>query len=379
MAQPLRPRALGPDAEHRLAVRKLFMAVHGFVWRVLQHYRVPPADRDDLAQDVVIKALRSWRNYRAESGTPGQWLWGIARNQVRTYLRERGKQPVLVDHDLLDRQSEVPIPEESVSSQRLADRFLARLPTRQRRVVLLYEVAGCTYREIAALEGISKSDAERQHKAGMQALAAAVEQFKGEGAVVSLMLAGLLAGDEGGPPVEATELAWERVVQEGLADTEGTPPESGPRLREPGDHNSPGSHPSPGRFADVKLLGGGAAVLLAGLLAGARLGAGCGRAQQTALLVPAAPSAAPVDTAEEKPTPSGIVSAPEPPIRMAPGAPGHPVTPVAASIARTAFDDDRRFPNGQNAAARERLWSEACARRRLAPVGGGAVVARCGQ
>jgi hypothetical protein len=71
--------------------------------------------------------------------------------------------------------------------------------------------------------------------------------------------------------------------------------------------------------------------------------------------------------------PSGVV-AQEPPIGMVTAAAGHP----AKSIARSA-SDGLQAAIGWNPVARERLWSEACARHRLAhaPVGDGDVVVRC--
>src|ERR1700679_55496 len=121
MAQPHHPAVVRASAAHRLAMRTLSTAVHAFVWKVLDRLRVPESDRDDLAQDIVLDALRCWPKYCAERGTPGQWLWGIVRNHVRSYRRARGRGPgVLAGDELLDGPSAGPTLEESVSQQRLA-------------------------------------------------------------------------------------------------------------------------------------------------------------------------------------------------------------------------------------------------------------------
>ena len=166
-------RTPGPDAEHQLAVRKVFDAVFLFAWRALDRRGLSSADQEDIAQNVAVAVLQRWSTYREDCGTPGQWLWGIVRCERLAFLRAQARRPVLVGDDMLDVPSEGPSPEESASLHRLGDHLLATLPIPERRAVTLYEIVGLTYREIAAFEGISKSEAHERHQTGMRALAGA--------------------------------------------------------------------------------------------------------------------------------------------------------------------------------------------------------------
>ena len=121
--------------------------------------------------------------------------------------------------ELLEVPSDAPSPEEGAALHDLADHLLSTLPVEQRRVVMLHEVVGLTYREIAALEGISKSEAHDRHRTGMRALAAAAyrddDRHRSGFALLPIALADLAGGaDEGGaaPPREVYEGAWQRAA-----------------------------------------------------------------------------------------------------------------------------------------------------------------------
>jgi RNA polymerase sigma factor (sigma-70 family) len=235
MTKPRPSPALGAEAEYRLAVHALFGYVHTLVWGFLDRHRVPAGDRYDLVQDVVLDALRLRSRYRAEAGTPGQWLGGIATNHVRAYWRKRAREPTPFA-ELPDIPSKAPTPEDIVDKERL----LSTLPPVQRRVVLFHEELGLNFREIAAVMGLSKSKVERLHKAALAALAATVEASGEPSADVASILAVASLDDlpVTAPPPEAVARAWERVVAEGLADDFADfaanlepPPSSGPRPR----------------------------------------------------------------------------------------------------------------------------------------------------
>jgi RNA polymerase sigma factor (sigma-70 family) len=265
------------SAEHRLAFHKLFEAVFGFAWKALDRYGLSQADRDDIAQNVAIAALRRWPTYRESCGTPGQWLWGIVRNEHRVFLRAQGRQPLLAGAELHDVPSGGATPEESASLHDLADHLLSVLPIEERRVVVLYEVVGLTYREIGALEGISKSEAHDRHHAGMLALAAAVERGEGRklrGVALPIALADLSGGDLGAePPPALREDAWRRAaVALGLDPAkESVPPEGGLRRGEPSFARDgaalPSTRPPRAGWAWVRRLAPTILALISGLTA----------------------------------------------------------------------------------------------------------------
>ncbi len=59
------------------------------------------SDRDDVLQDCAVAAMTSFDRY--DSARPfAAWVIGVARNQVRLYLRRKSKDPHIFDDDALD-------------------------------------------------------------------------------------------------------------------------------------------------------------------------------------------------------------------------------------------------------------------------------------
>lgn len=111
------------------------------------------ADADDLAQETFARAFRSWRQLRDRGGCRA-WLFRIARNLLAERRRrlEAGLGPRLVH--LEDLPHEPPtISAESVErlDSRELEEALGGLPEEQSEALLLCDVWGFTYEEIAAI------------------------------------------------------------------------------------------------------------------------------------------------------------------------------------------------------------------------------------
>jgi RNA polymerase sigma factor (sigma-70 family) len=153
------------------AERLLFDAVLSFVWKALARYALSTADREDLAQDVAVAAFRRRLSYRAERGNPEQWLSGIARREVKRFVRVQHRVPcVMAGDELPDLPDHGPTPEDAVSSRELMERAFGRLLPEERRVVQFVEIDDLTFREVAARERISPSTAHHRHRRGLSAL-----------------------------------------------------------------------------------------------------------------------------------------------------------------------------------------------------------------
>jgi len=122
----------------------------------------PDADADDLAQEAFVRAWRSLARFRYES-TFRTWLHGIAINVIRTH-RGRGARLrrlfgiVSRDGDEaadpLDRASVDDGIEAPLAMRQVIDRALASLPDELREAVVLRDVQGLEYREIAEALGV---------------------------------------------------------------------------------------------------------------------------------------------------------------------------------------------------------------------------------
>jgi RNA polymerase sigma-70 factor (ECF subfamily) len=60
------------------------------------------SDRDDVLQDTAVAAMSASERYNPERPFAA-WVIGVARNQVRLYLRRKSKDPHLFDDDALDK------------------------------------------------------------------------------------------------------------------------------------------------------------------------------------------------------------------------------------------------------------------------------------
>ena len=117
-----------------------------------------PADAEDVAQETFIRAYRSLARFRGDSLFK-TWLYTIATNAARTGLDRRGRRSRLEDESLDDETGplsagDVPAggadAETTLVRRELIDRALAALPPDLRIAVVLRDVEGLDYKEIAA-------------------------------------------------------------------------------------------------------------------------------------------------------------------------------------------------------------------------------------
>jgi RNA polymerase sigma-70 factor, ECF subfamily len=117
------------------------------------------ADADDLVQETFLKAFRFWDKY--EKGTNVRaWLFRIMKNSFINRYRRESKEPDTVDYDdvqnfyntIRHERSESSDLQESAFGNLLDDDIataIAHLPEDFRTVVILCDIEGLTYEEIA--------------------------------------------------------------------------------------------------------------------------------------------------------------------------------------------------------------------------------------
>jgi len=117
-----------------------------------------PADAEDAAQQVFLSAHRA-----VLGGSPPReaapWLAAIARNECRARIRARMREPLALPELPSD------LPDPLASAIRALDldavwSAISTLPRRQRRVLVLRELGGLSYRELGRALGVSDSSVE---------------------------------------------------------------------------------------------------------------------------------------------------------------------------------------------------------------------------
>ncbi|MEQ9091482.1 MAG: sigma-70 family RNA polymerase sigma factor [Balneola sp.] len=118
-----------------------------------------PVDAEDLVQDTIVKAYRFFSSY--ENGTNAKaWLFRILKNSFINNYRKSSKKPQQVDYDEVSSYYESVRAERTETSdlenlmfrELMDDEMsiaLKQLPEDFRTVVLLCDVEGYTYEEIA--------------------------------------------------------------------------------------------------------------------------------------------------------------------------------------------------------------------------------------
>src|SRR5258705_12514324 len=117
-----------------------------------------PTEAEDAAQQVFLSAHRALlRGSVRREACP--WLAAIARNECRARIRARMRAPL----PLLELPSDLPDPLASAMRSLDLDAVwsaISRLPRRQRRVLVLRELGGLSYYELARALGVSASSVE---------------------------------------------------------------------------------------------------------------------------------------------------------------------------------------------------------------------------
>src|SRR5260370_13609632 len=110
-----------------------------------------PQDAEDVAQEACLRALSFFDSFHGEDGRA--WLLAIVRNTCYDWLRKNRKLQLLGSPEELDAAvSTAPDPE--AEQLRNADRQLVRdgleaLPAEYREVLVLRELEGMSYKQIA--------------------------------------------------------------------------------------------------------------------------------------------------------------------------------------------------------------------------------------
>ena len=131
---------------------------HKIVNLVMRYVR-DPEQALDITQEAFIKAYRALPRFRGDSAFY-TWLYRIAVNTAKNYLAAQRRRPMNIELDLQDPEQyglhaklkESDTPEGLALSQELQDtleRAIAALPDDLRQAIILRELDGMSYEEIA--------------------------------------------------------------------------------------------------------------------------------------------------------------------------------------------------------------------------------------
>src|SRR5690606_1955378 len=129
------------------------------ILKLIMRYVRDPSEAMDVAQEAFLKAYRAAPSFRGESAFY-TWLYRIAIKTAKNYLDAAGRRPTQFEVDLQDPEQyesfaklrELDTPEGLAISDEIRDAVngaIAALPEDLRTAILLREIEGMSYEEIA--------------------------------------------------------------------------------------------------------------------------------------------------------------------------------------------------------------------------------------
>lgn len=141
----------GDQEAFRSIVEKYERRLIGLVWGLVGDR----ADAEDVAQDAFLRAFRGLGSFRGQSSFR-TWLFQIALNAARSFRQGRERRVEAGGVGPVDPETAAAAGslEQGLIARDRLRRALEELPAEQREAVLLRDVEGFDYREIAELLGV---------------------------------------------------------------------------------------------------------------------------------------------------------------------------------------------------------------------------------
>ena len=151
----------------RIAFAELLRRYQSYVDKILYNLAPDWQDRSDMAQEVWIRVYKKIKSLQEPSKFKG-WLSRIATNLFYDQLRKRKRMntplsldaPITTEDDELkwDLPSDLPSPEENLTTNEFYAQLrqaIADLPETFRTTIVLREIQGLSYEEIAEITQVS--------------------------------------------------------------------------------------------------------------------------------------------------------------------------------------------------------------------------------
>ena len=146
-------------------IDRLFNGNSKFVYNIAMRMTANKQDAEDITQNVFVKLIQKLGSFREEADIK-TFIYRMTVNESIDLLRKRkhtmGKQQItenLTDHHSGD-----------VNAPLVLDRLLQRLSPDHRALVLLSEISGFSYKEIAAILNINIGTVKSRLSRAMQKL-----------------------------------------------------------------------------------------------------------------------------------------------------------------------------------------------------------------
>ncbi len=179
-----------PEGDLR-AFEKLIVRYQRRVVANCRYITRDPNNAEDLAQEVLVKAYFGLRNFEGRSSFSG-WLQRIKINHCLNHLKKQaGRSYVGIEEPEAEEFTELQVPvsaehmAETISDRQLTSVVLDSLSSSLRIALVLCDMDGLSYEEVAKSLGISLSAAKMRIKRAREEFRVKFNQVQAPGAVVA--------------------------------------------------------------------------------------------------------------------------------------------------------------------------------------------------
>ncbi len=183
------------DLRRRLAFEEEALPYLDAVYRLALRMSADPILAEDLAQETMLRAFRSWEQYKAGTNVRA-WLFTILRNTLISEYRNRRRQVESVDVSDVEGHTVFADVQEVDPAGRFFDQLVDEevaaavysLPDDFKEAVVLSDVEGMSYHEISEVIGVPIGTVKSRLHRARQALQSSLYDYAVEmGYVASVM------------------------------------------------------------------------------------------------------------------------------------------------------------------------------------------------
>ncbi len=129
------------------------------IYKICHSYCKNPADREDLAQEIIIQLWKSSGRYDKQYKL-STWIYRIALNVAISFYRSetrRKQDTAALDENIIDMVEDEPAPDELEDDIQLLYGFIDKLDELNKALILLY-LDNHNYKEISYILGITETN-----------------------------------------------------------------------------------------------------------------------------------------------------------------------------------------------------------------------------
>jgi len=151
-------------------IKKLYEQYAEFVYNIaLKQLNYNKTDAEDVVQDVFTK-IQGKIHLLNESTNIKAYIYRITFNQAIDYIKKQRSQSNRIEKSF--EAKEITISDDEL----ILDSMLSKLSDRQREIVLLFEIAGCSQKEIADILGVSVGTVKSTLSRGIDKMAESAQE-----------------------------------------------------------------------------------------------------------------------------------------------------------------------------------------------------------